>query len=76
MKKWTEEEALDYLLLCGAEKTGPKTIWKKNGWIRLRACSAMDFLIKLNYTFKLIKFDKPKKTKKTGDAVAGFFVQL
>lgn len=80
MKKWTEAEALDYLFICGAEKTGAKTIFKKDGWNGLKACSAMDYLSKLDYKFEMKRaseFKKNKKTTKasnTGDPIAGICI--
>ncbi len=71
MSKWTESKALDCLILCGAEKISAKTILKRDGWDGLQACSAMDYLKKLNYNFRLIN-NNSKKNKKTGDSVTDF----
>ncbi|MCX7747937.1 MAG: hypothetical protein N2645_13770 [Clostridia bacterium] len=54
MRKWTESDAIDHLLLCGAERVRAKVLVKKGGWNGLKACSAVDYLKKLNYTFKFI----------------------
>ncbi len=74
MRKWSEKEALDCLMECGAEKINGKTIIQRGGWNGLKACSAMDYLSRLNYKFKMINSNKPKKPKNAGDAVAGVCV--
>lgn len=71
MIKWTEKEALEYIIICGAEKIASKIILKKNGWSGLKACSAMDYLIKQKYTFRLIMSDKSIRYKGASDRVTG-----
>lgn len=65
MRKWSETEALDYLFQCEIERIGPRTIIVRGGLNGLKACSAMDYLRKCNFRFRMLKRIKPQKILNT-----------
>ncbi len=71
MRNWTETKALEVILEAGAEITGAKFILVKGGLNGLASCSAMDYLKRLNYKFKMMRASRPTATRKSGDSIAG-----